>query len=319
MSGDPHPRSAHRAPPAGGLALLTPQNLVRQAQAGQARARQAIVRQALTRSAPAAPAHGRPAAQHAPGPQVYSSPSNGCALPGRHAPQRRAAREPQRTFQSLMTGLGAVIITSIVALSAFFVIAEERRGGGSATAPSVSTQGISSRQADPEPLTQQGVFPEPAVRMAPGAAPYQVTMIHSDTDCGLATTGDLGALLALHGCDQVVRARLTAPYGGYQVTAGIFNLAAEDGAARVSELTGTLAESGRGSFAVMGGLPGDPLAEPLAQLGWRNRGHYLLYCAIARPDGQLVADDDPYAGRITADLVEGYLGDAVIGRRALDP
>jgi hypothetical protein len=144
-------------------------------------------------------------------------------------------------------------------------------------------------------------------------------MTHSDSECRIATTGELGALLDDHGCDQVIRARLTAPYGGYQVTTGIFNLADENGAARVSELTGTLVETGRGTFASLGGAAGDPLTEPLAQVGWHSRGHYLLYCVIARPDGQLVTDDDPYSARITAELVEQYLGEQVIGGRTLDP
>jgi hypothetical protein len=54
-------------------------------------------------------------------------------------------------------------------------------------------------------------------------------------------------------------------------------------------------------------------------VGWQSRGHYLLYSAVARPDGQLVADDDPYAAQITAELVQQYLGERVIGARTLDP
>jgi len=78
-------------------------------------------------------------------------------------------------------------------------------------------------------------------------------------------------------------------------------------------------ENGRGSFGMLGGAAGDPLTEPLAQLGWQSRGHYLLYCVIARPDGQLVDDDDPYAARITAELVGHYLNERVVGQRTLDP
>lgn len=219
-----------------------------------------------------------------------------------------------------MRGLGALIVMAIVGLSAFFVIAEERRGDGrESAAPPGAEPGIASREIDTEPLTQREVFPEPAVRPAPGTGAYQVTMTHSDSECRIATVGELGALLEDHGCDQVVRARVTAPYGDYQVTTGIFNLADADGAGLVSELTGTLVEAGRGSFTTLGGSAGDPLAEPLAQVGWHSRGHYLLYCVIARPDGQLVTDDDPFAARITAELLEGYLGEQVIGQRTLDP
>ncbi|MGW4942776.1 hypothetical protein ACWEOZ_14455 [Actinoplanes sp. NPDC004185] len=467
MPGDPHPRSAHRAGPAGGLASLTPQGLVRQAQAGHARARQAIIRQALARRTRG----GRAADHHAPGrtagvagpfggedlshpalqfpgrhcsdPQRSGRPSSGrlcpdprhadrhpsdprhagrqhpgrdtaglrtvrlrqvglqtvvrlaaefqaaqvraaglpatripgARIPGarflgtrlrasdlspadapavewlgsdpvvtdrpatpqhrqhrsgqwpapaahqRHTPQRRRApREPQQALQTLMRGLAALIVLAIVGLSAFFIVAEQRRGDGreSAVAPG-SEPAIASRAVDAEPLTQREVFPDPTVRLAAGDTGYRVDLTHSDSVCRTATTGDLGALLDDYGCEHVVRARMLAPYGGYQVTAGIFNLTDEQGAAQVSELTGTLVENGRGTFAMLGGTAGDPLGEPLAQVGWHSRGHYLLYCAIARPDGQLVTDDDPYAARITTELVERYLGEQVIGKRALDP
>jgi hypothetical protein len=219
-----------------------------------------------------------------------------------------------------MRGLGALIVLAIVGLSAFFIIAEQRRGDGrESAAPPGSEPGIASRATDPEPLALQEVFPGPAVQLAAGDAGYRVVVTHSDTACRTATTGELGALLADYGCNQVVRARLTAPYGGYLVTAGVFNLADAGGAAQVSELTGTLVENGRGTFATLGGSAGDPLVEPLAQVVWHNRGHYLLYCAIARPDGQLVADDDPYAARITTEVVEQYLGEQVVGQRTLDP
>lgn len=336
--GDSHPRSAHRASPVGGLALLTPQALVRQAQAGQARARQAIIRQAVARqSAKLQPAHLYTGHLHTARPHsapLHSAPLRSAeplagqwaAVPGRqrHAHQRRARRraprEPQQALQSLMRGLGALIVLAIVGLSGFFVVAEERRGqGGESAAPPGAEPGIASREVDAEPLTQVEVFPEPSVRLTPNAPAYQVTMTHSDSECRIATTGELGALLEGHGCDQVVRARLTAPYGGYQVTTGVFNLADEAGAAQVSELTGGLVEAGRGSFATLGGSAGDPLAEPLAQVGWHSRGHFLLYCVVARPDGQLVTDDDTHAARITAELVEEYLGERVIGQRTLDP
>jgi hypothetical protein len=371
----------HRAGPAGGLALLTPQALVRQAQAGQARARQAIIRQALARQTrghrvaahhpaghqpaglPAAdfrevglqtgirlaaqfhaanpdgpgllvtdpPALPQPRPSHAgrtrgrarvgqrPGPMTGAVTG---AVTGRQrrTAQRRAPREPQQTLQTLLRGLAALIVLAIVGLSAFFIIAEESRGPGreSAAAPGAEPA-LASRAVDPEPLTQGEVFPEPTVRPATSTAGYQVTMTHSDSECRIATVGELGAVLDDYGCAQVVRARLTAPYGGYQVTTGIFNLADEAGAARVSELAGTLVETGRGTFTTLGGSAGDPLAEPLAQVGWHSRGHYLLYCVVARPDGQLVADDDPFAAQITAELVQQYLGEQVVGQRTLDP
>jgi hypothetical protein len=220
-----------------------------------------------------------------------------------------------------MSGLGALIVTSIVGLSAFFIVADELRGPGgeSAAPPGVSTPGISSRTVDAAPLTQDELFPGPEIRLSAGGAPYRVTMTHIDTECRFATTGELGALLHDHGCSQMVRASMIAPLGGYQVTAGIFNLADESGATLVSDRIGALVESGRGSFTPLGGLGGNPLAEPLAQVGWQHRGHFLLYCVIVRPDGELVADNDPYAQRITGELIEQYLAGEVLGARTLDP
>ncbi|GAA3910812.1 hypothetical protein [Actinoplanes auranticolor] len=432
MPGDPHPRSAHRAGPAGGLASLTPQGLVRQAQAGHARARQAIIRQAMARRtrghrAPDRHRHipGRtatiavthdgddlhPGPRHSgretaglrtvrlrpvglqtvvrlaaefqaaqiqsarfPETRVPGTRTPGVRLPGhrflgsrrpaghlpavespavewadlhptvadrpatpqhrlsrsgqwpaaathqRHALQRRVPREPQQALQTVMRGLAALIVLAIVGLSAFFIVAEQRRGNGrDSVALPGSEPRITSRAVDPEPLTQHEVFPEPTVRLAAGDAGYPVQLTHSDTVCRTATVGELGGLLDDYGCDHVVRARLAAPHGGYLVTAGVFNLADDSGAAQVSELAGTLVENGRGTFTMLGGSAGDPLGEPLAQVGWHSRGHYLLYCVIARPDGQLVADDDPYAARITTELVERYLGAQVIGARTLDP
>jgi hypothetical protein len=323
MPGDPHPRAAHRAPPDGGPGRLTPQNLIRQAQAGQARARHAIVRQVLAQhTTTGRTAHPAVTGDLVAALDVTAAPYAGLPSPARvyGLRTRRTGRAPQRTLQSLMSGLAAAIVASVIGLTAFFVIAETRRGPSteSAAGPSVATVGIGSPVADAEPLTRSDVFPHRTIQPA-GAAPYRVTTTRSDRNCRLGTTGELGALLADHGCDQVVRAGLTAPDSGYQVTAGIFTFTDADGAARVSELTGPLVEAGQGSFAMLGGLPGDPLAAPPVQVGWDQRGPHLLYCVIARPDGQLVADDDPYAGQIVTDLVEQYLGEQVIGSRTQSP
>jgi hypothetical protein len=228
-------------------------------------------------------------------------------------------REPQQALQVLLTGMAALIITSILVLVGFFVIAEERRGqvsGSSAAPPMLSPAAIRSRTADPEPLTREEVFPSAEIRLVAGAAPYRVTVTHLDPDCARAATGELATLLTERGCNQIVRATMTAPYGDYRVTAGIFNLADDTGAAEAADRAGPLLEAGRGGFATIGALGSFTPATPLAQAGWRARGHFLLYCLISRPDGGLVDDDDPYADRITADLIEQYLTDDVIARRS---
>ncbi|MFG1607366.1 hypothetical protein [Actinoplanes sp. NPDC049265] len=224
----------------------------------------------------------------------------------------------------MMTGLGALIMVSLVGLSAFLVIADERRGLGApdnGTMAAESPYAISSRHLDPEPLSLTEVFSGAEVRLRSGDAPYRVTLTHIDNVCETASTGAIGPLLRQAGCSQVIRASMTAPYGNYQVTAGVFNLTDAPAAARVGDRIRPLVELGSGSFAAMaaGAAPGsDPMARPGSQVGWHDRGHYLVYCVISRPDTIPIAADDPYARQITADLLDTYLSGEVIGARALN-
>jgi len=234
-----------------------------------------------------------------------------------HAAHRAVVLEPQ-TLQLVLTGLAALIVTSIVALIGFFVVAEHRREPSAVSSAVFEPDAISSRAADPAPLTRQEVFPAAEIRLVAGAMPYRVSVTHVDSDCAQATSGELSVMLAEHGCDQIVRATMTAPYGGYRVTAGIFNLADDLGAEASTVRAGDLIESGRGTFTPIGALGsfGDEPVGPLAQVNWRARGHFLVYCLVSRPDGRLVTDDDPYAGRITADIVDQYLVDQVVDARS---
>ena len=257
--------------------------------------------------------------------------------PGMHAP-RRLPRDvarpagPHRALQALMSGLGALIVLAICGLTGFFVIAGERRsdsGGTAATRPGEDNRWIRSRSTDSRPLTLPEVFPDAGIQMAPGAAPYKIELVHVDSDCAIAAAGRLGAVLDASGCSQVVRATITAPYGGYRVTAGLFNLVDAGAASRAGDQVEFLVESGAGAFAAMpataadhlGLPPTDPLAglpaQAPAQVGWRARGHYLIYCVIERPDGGVIPDGDRYADQITDDLVVSYLGDLIVGHRAL--
>jgi hypothetical protein len=206
-------------------------------------------------------------------------------------------REPQRTAQLVAQGLAAAIVLGLVTLIGSFLIADAQRALGTA-APAAAA-------ADDAPLTMRDVFPDRRV-----AGAYRITTTHLDSDCGTAATGALDGLLADHGCTQVVRAAMTAPYGDYEVTAGVFDLADAAGAAEVDARLRHLVETADGNFAPLPAGGPDTL-----QVGWRTHGHHLLYCVITRSDGRLVTGGDPYAGRITADLVDGYLADA-LGRRS---
>jgi hypothetical protein len=222
-----------------------------------------------------------------------------------------------------MSGLGALIMMGVCGLSGFFIIADERRGHGAEAAevatirPAVAVRDLGSRRADPLPLRVDEVFGQPEIAIVPGAEPYRVRMTHIDTDCHTATTGNLGDLLDRHGCSQVVRASMVAPIDDYLVTAGVFNLTDEAGATSVSAKIKPFVDGGRGSFGGLAvGLGGEPVAQPAAQVGWHTRGHYLVYCVIVRPDGEAVRAGDPYAQRIVFDLIESYLRDEVLARRA---
>ncbi|MFI6075966.1 hypothetical protein ACIA5C_30875 [Actinoplanes sp. NPDC051343] len=224
---------------------------------------------------------------------------------------------PQWAAQALTKALAGLIVVAVFGLIAFFIVADERRDEPSAAA---SADALASRSADGTPLTLQEVFPDRAeVRPPGGTAAYRVTMTHIDSQCSIATVGALGNLLGGHGCSQVVRASLTAPYGNYQVTAGLFNLADAAGASAVDAQLRHLVETGDGSFAAMAaGEPGPGPATPAVagQVGWHARGHYLLYCVITRPGGAVVLNDDPNAARINADLVDGYLDAGVLTERS---
>ncbi|MEU4239450.1 hypothetical protein [Actinoplanes sp. NPDC026619] len=244
---------------------------------------------------------------------------------GQHRPaprartqRRRAPREPERTAQFLVRGLAALILLGLVAMTTFLVFGGDRKAGTEAAAD-VKAGLLTSRTVDNAPLTVEEVFPDSREVRPPSALPYRITMTHTDADCRTATTGETGALLLAHGCNQVVRAGMTAPYDGYEVTAGLFNLADEAGAGVVDGRLRELVVSGDGSFATLPATRSGPDALPTAQVGWRTSGHYLLYCVITRSDGKLVTSDDPVAERITAQLVDAYLNTTVLGRRASSP
>ncbi|GAA0534413.1 hypothetical protein GCM10010172_14310 [Paractinoplanes ferrugineus] len=217
--------------------------------------------------------------------------------------RRRAPREPERTAQLLVRGLAALILLGLVVMTAFFALGGDRRPDAeAATGP--RTDPLASRSVDTAPLTIEEVFPDRREVRPPAARPYRITTTHTDTDCRTATTGALGALLVAHGCSQVVRGGTTAPYDGYEVTTGLFNLADEAGANQVDDQLRHLVETGDGGFAT---LPATRGTLPTSQVGWNATGHYLLYCVITRTDGKLVTSDDPVGERITAELVDSYL------------
>ncbi|GAA4597336.1 hypothetical protein GCM10023107_40760 [Actinoplanes octamycinicus] len=193
----------------------------------------------------------------------------------------------------LTRGLAALIVLGIFLTSGFLIVADDPQDPAGPSA------------ADRAPLTVPETFPA-------GAAGYRVERAVAEADCRLAVTGDLRSALSGYGCSQAVRADLTVPDGGYRVTAGILNLADAQSAAAVADRVRRLVETGDGGFTSMAGAPtaaGTPI-------GWRARGHYLIYCAIAGPGGEPALGEDPRLPQITAHLLDTYLSDQVLARRA---
>ncbi|XVV13490.1 hypothetical protein ACQP2X_03790 [Actinoplanes sp. CA-131856] len=233
----------------------------------------------------------------------------GAGSAGQHRPdppraRRRARAEPLRPFQLLTRGLAALILFALLGMFGFLVFADRFRDRAPATtlAPAEVSQ--------PQALSLGSIFGDRDQLRPEGAAgPYTIDLRHMSADCAEATTGELGTLLDRYGCSEVVRAGLVAPYPGYRVTAGAFNLADETGAAEVEDLLRDVVEGGDGGFAT---LPAAEAGTTTPQVGWHARGHYLLYCVITRADGQLVPSDDPAAVRITAEIIDTHLAASLL-------
>ncbi len=198
----------------------------------------------------------------------------------------------------LTQGLAGVILLGLVLTIGFLVHASSRHQQQSAVTLGPPAGGLGE------------LFSGDEVRPAGATGAYRIEQRDRGADCRAATTGALGTVLLRHGCSEVVRAGLTAPYpGGYRVTAGVFTLADTGAATEVDEVVRKMVETGDGGFTTLpGDLGGDPAS---AQVGWHARGNHLLYCVITGPGGELVPSDDPYAARITADLVDTHLSGSV--------
>jgi hypothetical protein len=231
-------------------------------------------------------------------------------------------RRPQkRVWQAVTSALGALALLMVCGLSSYFIVADERQGrdaqASGAAAPTVVPRDISSREVDAAPLTVAEVFPGRAILIGPGESRYRVLKTQATGRCRLAATDELGRLLTDLGCTQVVRATLRSPTGAYLVTAGVFNLDDVEGANWAHTKIKPMVDAGKGRFAgLVAGRGTEPVALASARVGWHVRGHYLVYCVIARADGRTIKDGDPYAPQILSDLIEQHLRGTVLENRA---
>ncbi|PZM90915.1 MAG: hypothetical protein DIU79_13360 [Actinobacteria bacterium] len=220
-------------------------------------------------------------------------------------------------------GLASAALLAVCGLSAYFLVADERQGRQAQiaeTAPTAIPRDISSREVDPEPLTEKEVFPNSEIVISVNEPPYQVLRTQENKDCRKAVAGEIAKLLTELGCSQVVRGTLRAPNSAYLVTAGVFNLRDIAAAETAHEKIKPLVNNKKGRFqGMVAGEGTDAIALSSAQVGWHIRGHYLVYCVIARADGEPVTDVDPYARQILYDMIELHLRGDVLEKRATVP
>lgn len=225
----------------------------------------------------------------------------------------------------IISTLSVLVLLAVCGLGSYLIVVDEQQGrkaGASmaSPAPTALSRDISSRKVDPTPLTTKEVFPAKKIVINPAEAPYEVLKTQASKDCRLATIGAVHKLLADQGCNQVVRGTLRSPTRAYLVTTGIFNLADAAGADSAHEKIKPIVDEGKGRFLGMAAGKGtEPVALSSAQVGWHKRGHFLVYCVIARADGKAIKDGDPYARQILYDMIELHLRSGVLERRATVP
>jgi hypothetical protein len=228
-------------------------------------------------------------------------------LPARGQHRRRTRRHLRReplTAHLFTRGLAGLIVLGIVVMLGVLIVADDRRPPAQLASTEVD-QRIATREVDPVPLSADEVFPT-------GVTTFGVTRTDLTADCSLAAGGALRTTLQRYGCSQAVRAALTVPYADYRITAGILNLPDTTSAMAVGDQVRYLVETGDGSFTEMSGAttgPGTPVL-------WRTRGHYVMYCVITGPSGELVAPDAPQLDQLTRDILDTHLHDSVLIRRA---
>jgi hypothetical protein len=222
--------------------------------------------------------------------------------------------------------MSAVSILSVLAVCGFgsYLIVVDEQRGRQATAvqpqPTAVPKDISSRAADPAPLTVAEVYPKTLIVISPGEPGYRLLRTQASGNCAVATSGGVADLVRKLGCSQVVRGTLRSPDGRYLVTAGVFNLPDAAAADRAHAALKALVDSEKGRFTGLAAGKGtEPIALASAQVGWHVRGHFLVYCVIARADGDEIRHGDPYARQILFDLIELHFRNGVLERRAIVP
>ncbi|MEN3304218.1 MAG: hypothetical protein V7603_420 [Micromonosporaceae bacterium] len=252
-------------------------------------------------------------------------PRSGLGRPER--PDRTLSPETART-RRLLTVLGCLAVAAllgVLATAGYLTFSGTGAGAGAGTGTGAGTatgtggQGgtgrdLASQSRDPAPLTVSEVFPGATVT-ASGRV-YPLLKSQGSADCRVAVVGDLAGLLSAAGCTQVVRGTLTSPDKVYVLTAGIANLREEAAARQVADGIQASVSATRGRLTgYPAGGTSDVIARSPTRLGWDVRGHFLLYCVVARADGARIADQATVQPLID-DLIERYLKGTVLQARS---
>jgi hypothetical protein len=239
---------------------------------------------------------------------------------GLGTPERpRRARPPEKAgTRPLLTVLGCLAVAALLGVlgtGGYLALSGSRSGTGSSSGgPATTGHDLTSQRGDPAPLTVSEVFPGATVTAA--GRVYPLLKSQGSADCRVAVVGNLADLLSAAGCTQVVRGTLTSPDKAYVLTAGIANLRDEAGARQAADgiQASVSATKGRLTGYPAGGTS-DVIARSPTRLGWDVRGHFLVYCVIAKVDGTPIADQATVRPLID-DLVEKYLKGTVLQARS---
>ena len=230
-------------------------------------------------------------------------------MPGliRHLPHHKP-------WMVALSVIAAVVVLATCGLGSYLLVSDDNTVVGAPTeqTPAVPVRDLSSRESDPGLLTAADLFPEPEIIVDPAVPPYlRVGEPQVADNCRIAATGKVGLLLVELGCNQVVRATFKTPDGGHLVTAGVFNLVDNAASVKAHEDIGALViDEANGRFN--GYIPDKTLrvlGTAPTNLSWDVRGHFLIYCVIARTDSKPFEPADPHVKVIVYDLVEKYLRD----------
>ncbi|WP_432831882.1 hypothetical protein [Dactylosporangium sp. CA-092794] len=244
-------------------------------------------------------------------------------------PPRAAVADPARTgprphrWVALLSVIAVIVVLAACGMGTWFIFKDEKNGPDSAKSSATTgpkKRDISSRDVDPQPLTEAEVFPTNNIVAVANEPPYVILSTKASNDCKVAATEQLAALLANAGCSEVVRATMKSPNQEYLITAGIFNVTSEQVAAQTFDGIKPIVDGQKGRFAGMSvgaGTGTDALVRAPTQLGWNYKGHFITYCVIARVDGNNFAQGDPYPNQITYDIVETYLDNGIIENRSV--